>query len=248
MSDAAIELVSVTKRFGEKAVLEDVSLALPRGKTSVLLGPSGTGKSTLLRLATGLLRPDAGQVFALGKEVTALPEGQLRSLRRRFGMLFQDNALFGSLTVFDNIAFPLRHVARHPEPDVKRRVDELLGLVGLEGLETRPPDRLSGGQRKRVALARAIALEPEMVLFDEPTSGLDPQTSAAIDELIQRMQARLGISFLVITHDIHSAAAIAHHVGFLFGGKLVAFGSKEEVWGSQNPLVRGFLDRVPPTT
>ena len=241
----AVELVGVTKKFGARVVLDDVTLALPRGKTTVLLGPSGTGKSTLLRLATGLMKPDSGRVFTLGDDVFSLARRDLLALRRRFGMLFQDNALFGSLSVARNIAFPLVHVGGVDEKKAMVRVDELLSLVGLSGLGARMPESLSGGQRKRVALARAIALEPELVFFDEPTSGLDPQTSASIDALIADMQARLGISFVVITHDIVSAASIAHHVGLLFQGRVRAFGTQAEVWASTDPVVRAFLDRVP---
>ena len=244
---AAIELAGVTRRFGARTVLDDVSVAIAAGRTTVLLGPSGTGKSTLLRLATGLLPPDAGVVKTLGVDVFAAPKHELLRLRRRMGMLFQDNALFGSLSVFDNIAFPLRRVARAPEPDVRRRVDELLSLVGLEGFGARMPDRLSGGQRKRVALARAIALEPELVLFDEPTSGLDPQTSASIDQLIRQTQARLGITFVVITHDIESAEQIADDAGLLLDGKVHVFGERAQVWASKDARVRAFLDRVPLT-
>lgn len=243
---AAIELVNVTRRFGSRVVLDDVSLRIAAGRTTVVLGPSGTGKSTLLRLATGLLPPDAGVVRTLGVDVFAAPKAQLLQLRRRMGMLFQDNALFGSLSVFDNVAFPLRRVARADETTVRRRVDELLALVGLETFGDRLPDRLSGGQRKRVALARAIALEPELVLFDEPTSGLDPQTSASIDQLVRATQRRLGITFVVITHDIESARLIADDVGLLLDGRVHVFGNITNVWASTDPRVRAFLDRVPP--
>jgi phospholipid/cholesterol/gamma-HCH transport system ATP-binding protein len=241
---AAIELLDVTKHFGARAVLDHVSLRIAQGRTTVLLGPSGTGKSTLLRLATGLLRPDAGVVKTLGVDVFAAPKSELLRLRRRMGMLFQDNALFGSLSVFDNIAFPLRRVARAEPDEVRRRVDELLEVVGLAGFGARLPDRLSGGQRKRVALARAIALEPELVLFDEPTSGLDPQTSASIDQLVRDTQRRLGITFVVITHDIESARLIADDAGLLLDGRVHVFGPRAQVWASTDPRVRAFLDRA----
>jgi phospholipid/cholesterol/gamma-HCH transport system ATP-binding protein len=243
---AALELVAVTKRYGERAVLDDVSLGVPRGETTVLLGPSGTGKSTLLRLAVGLARPDSGTVYALGEDVDKLSGRGLLALRRRFGMLFQEGALFGSLSVFDNIAFPLRQHVRPTAESLSARIEELLAMVGLEGLGARLPAELSGGQKKRVALARAIALEPEMVFFDEPTSGLDPQTSAAIDALINDMQARLGLTFVVITHDVLSAREIGHHIGMLFDGKLRTFGPRERVLGSDDEVVRRFLDRQPP--
>jgi phospholipid/cholesterol/gamma-HCH transport system ATP-binding protein len=242
----AIELVGVTKRFGDKAPLDDVSLRIPRGATTVLLGPSGTGKSTLIRLAVGLAEPTEGQVFALGEEVTSLSPRGLLNLRRRFGMLFQEGALFGSLTVAENVGFPLRQHTNLRGAALAERTEELLDMVGLAGLGARAPDELSGGQRKRVALARAIALEPEMVFFDEPTSGLDPQTSAAIDALINDMQQRLGITFVVITHDVQSAREIADYVGILFDGKVRCWGPKEEVLASKDPVVRDFLDRAPP--
>lgn len=241
----AIELVNVSKRFGDRAVLDNVTLAIPRGETTVLIGPSGTGKSTLLRLAVGLARPDAGDVFALGQNVGTLSERGLLALRRRFGMLFQEGALFGSLSVFDNVGFPLKQHQKLKREVLEERVERLLAMVGLEGLGHRLPAELSGGQRKRVALARAIALEPEMVLFDEPTSGLDPQTSAAIDALTIDMQERLGISFVVITHDVQSARTIAHRIGMLHEGKLHAWGTRDEIMGSSDPVVRDFLDRKP---
>jgi phospholipid/cholesterol/gamma-HCH transport system ATP-binding protein len=244
--EPAIELVGVTKRYGERVVLDDVSLRVPRGQTTVLLGPSGTGKSTLLRLAVGLVHPDAGRVLALGEDIGALGERGLLALRRRFGMLFQEGALFGSLSVAANVGFPLEQHKKMKGPALDERVHELLCMVGLPEVGERLPAQLSGGQRKRVALARAIALEPEMVLFDEPTSGLDPQASAAIDALINDMQRRLGITFVVITHDVASAKAIAHQVGVLHEGRLRAWGPRDEVFESSDPMVRAFLDRVPP--
>ena len=248
----AVAFEHVSKRYGSRAILEDLVLEIPRGKTSVLLGPSGTGKSTLLRIATGLLTPDAGVVRVLGEEVCrdgrrSLPPRALIKLRRRMGMLFQENALFGSLCVGDNVAFPLRRVAGLSQRAARAKASEMLALVGLVDVDGRMPDALSGGQRKRVALARALALEPELVLFDEPTSGLDPQTSAAIDALISQMQARLQATFVVITHDTTSAGLIGHHVGFLLQGRLHVWGSRDEVWASSDPLLRAFLDRKPPS-
>lgn len=242
----ALEFSGVSKKYGERVVLDGISLSIPRGKTTVLLGPSGTGKSTLLRLAVGLEKPDHGSIRALGHDLSSLSKSGLLQLRQRFGMLFQDGALFGSLSVGENVGFPLRHHRQLEGPVLRHRVEELLTLVGLPGMATRTPDQLSGGQRKRVALARAIALEPEVVLFDEPTSGLDPQTSAAIDSLTLEMQTRLQLTFIVITHDVESARQISDFVGMLFDGRLRTFGRNEEVFASRDPIVRAFLDRAPP--
>lgn len=247
MSGDAILFDHTTKRFGDRTVVEALTLAVPAGKTTVLLGPSGTGKSTLLRLATGLMRPDGGRVLTLGEDVHALPRKGLLALRRRLGMLFQENALFSSMSARDNVAFPLLRIKKLRESEANARARDLLMSVGLPDLGDRLPDALSGGQKKRVALARALALEPEMVLFDEPTSGLDPQTSASIDELMLSTQARLGTTFVVITHDIASAAGIAHHIGLLLNGRVQVFGPRDTVLASTDPAVRAFLDRRPPT-
>jgi phospholipid/cholesterol/gamma-HCH transport system ATP-binding protein len=240
-----IELRGVCKKFGERIVLDDVTATLPSGKTTVLLGPSGSGKSTLLRMMVGLLAPDGGEVIVDGNNVPTLRPAARRALCRRVGMLFQDSALFGSMSVFDNVAFPLRHVKRAPEREVVARVNELLTSVGLAEFGARFPERLSGGQRKRVGLARALALDPEFVLFDEPTSGLDPQTAASIDQLLSASQQREPRTFVVITHDIDSARSIADRVGLLWQGRLRAFGPAADVFASTDPVVRAFLDRQP---
>ena len=242
----AVELDDVTLAYGDKVVLDAVSLRIPRGKTTVLLGPSGTGKSTLIRLAVGLQAATRGVVRTLGHDVAKLSRAELLKLRRRFGMLFQDGALFGSLSVAANIGFPLRHHSDMSDAQREARVAELLDLVGLSGLGDRTPEALSGGQRKRVALARAIALEPEIVFFDEPTSGLDPQTSAAIDQLTRDMQARLGLTFIVITHDVQSAEEIADYVGVLHGGKVRLFDTQEAVWSADDDVIQRFIHRQPP--
>lgn len=244
---AAVALRGVTKKYNDKAVLDAVDLTIPTKQTTVLLGPSGTGKSTLLKLALGLAKPDAGDVYALGKNVGKLRKDELLDLRQRFGMLFQDGALFGSLTVSQNIAFPLQHIKKMHGSELHKRIAELLEMVGLPHIVTRMPDQLSGGQRKRVALARAIALNPEVVLFDEPTSGLDPQTSAAIDNLVVDLQKQHQMTFIVITHDVESARAIAHHVGMLHSGKLRAFDAAPTFFASKDPIVRDFIERRIPS-
>lgn len=242
--DAPIVLERVTKRFGPLTVLEDVDLALPKGRTTAIIGPSGTGKSVLLKHIVGLLRPDSGIVRVFGTDMARAPEREVYAVRRRIGMLFQDGALFDSLSVGENIGFPL---ARH-RPDLRpaqrrARVEEVLAMVELPGLYDRPTPALSGGQRKRVGLARAIVDQPEIVLFDEPNSGLDPMTSDAIDALIVEMKRRLGVTFVVISHDIVSTVNIADHVVMLYQGRVIAQGSPEEVARSEHPIVRRFLGR-----
>ncbi|MCP4807471.1 MAG: ATP-binding cassette domain-containing protein [Proteobacteria bacterium] len=239
-----IRLVDVHKSFGDLVVLDGVSLDFEMGATTAIIGPSGTGKSVLFKHLVGLLRPDSGKVECFGVDMATAPESDLFSVRRRFGMLFQDGALFDSMSVGDNIAFPLVH----NRPDMNERaraerVAEVLEQVELPGIEDRRVSELSGGQRKRVGFARAIAAQPEVVLFDEPNSGLDPMTSDAIDELIVRMKATLGITFLVISHDIVGTLRVADHIGMLYGGKLIAYGTTAEVVRSEHPMVRRFLKR-----
>jgi phospholipid/cholesterol/gamma-HCH transport system ATP-binding protein len=238
-----VELQHVSKRFGDVVVLDQVCMVLPRALTTVIIGPSGTGKSTLIKLLVGLLRPDQGKVLVAGQNVAALPRKALMELRTHFGLLFQDGALFHSMTVGDNVAFPLKHHLDLTAAEQRARVEMALAEVGLEGLQNRAPDELSGGQRKRVGLARALVMRPQIVLFDEPTSGLDPVTSAAIDDLIVGIRERLGLTFVVITHDVQSCERIADRVGMLWQGRLEVFGSRQEVFSSTNPVVRQFMDR-----
>jgi phospholipid/cholesterol/gamma-HCH transport system ATP-binding protein len=238
-----VELVEVSKAFGALTVLDRVSVTLPRGLTTVVVGPSGTGKSTLIKLLTGLIKPDQGVVKVDGVDVATLNRAQLMAMRQKFGMLFQDGALFHGLTVEQNVAFPLRHHLKLTREEERARVEAALAEVGLPGLGARRPDELSGGQRKRVGLARALVMKPQIVLFDEPTSGLDPVTSAAIDELIVNTRARLGLTFIVITHDVQSCERIADRVGMLWEGRLRAFGEPADVLGSKDPVIRQFFDR-----
>lgn len=242
--EAPIELVGVSKRFGDLVVLDDVTLRFPRGKTTAVIGPSGTGKSVLLKHVVGLVRPDAGQVRVFGVDMATASDAAIYAVRKRLGMLFQDGALFDSMSTGDNVAFPLRmHRPDLGEARIRARVEEVLELVELPGLYDRPTAALSGGQRKRVGLARAIVHEPEMVLFDEPNSGLDPMTSDAIDELIVSMKEKLHVTFVVISHDIVGTVRVADRIAMLYGGKVVADGTREEVTRSPNPLVRRFLGR-----
>lgn len=245
-SETLIRFDKVSKRFGPRVVLDQVDFSIPKGKTTVLVGPSGAGKSTVLRLLVGLARPDSGHIYVDDTDITRLNRRKLMLVRRRFGMLFQEGALFNSMTVLENVAFPLKHHSKMPAKQRQEVALQKLVAVGIAGdLAAHTPDALSGGQRKRVGLARALALDPEIVLFDEPTAGLDPVTSAAIDELIVDIARRLATTFLVITHDINSCAAIGDTVGLLHQGNLLAFGDKESVLQSREPAVRQFFDRQP---
>lgn len=243
MSDPIIRLVNVHKRFGDLVVLDGVSFDIPRGRTTAIIGPSGTGKSVLIKHIVGLLEPDAGEIWVGDVDMAKASEREKYAIRTRFGMLFQDGALFDSMTAGENVAFPLRFHTRLSEAERRRVAEEKLALVELPDVYDRPTSALSGGQRKRVGLARAIVLEPEVVLFDEPNSGLDPMTSDTIDELIGRMKQQLGITFVVITHDIVSCVEIADYVAMLHGGKLVEYGTVDELIHSHKPIVRDFLKR-----
>ena len=239
-----IELRNVTKSFGPNTILRNISLKIPPGQTTAIVGPSGTGKSVTLKHIVGLLRPDEGQVLCFGTDMATAPESELFKVRRRFGMLFQDGALFDSMSVGDNISFPLVHHAPQLSAAERReRVEQKLALVGLPGIFDRPTSALSGGQRKRVGLARAIIMEPEVVLFDEPNSGLDPITSDAIDALIQEMKEALGITFIIISHDIVGTVNVADHIAMLYGGDLVAFEPTQNFVRLEHPIVRKFLQR-----
>jgi len=239
-----IELRGVSKRFGDLVVLDDVSLHFPRGQTTAVIGPSGTGKSVLLKHVVGLLRPDAGEVRVFGTDMATAREAEIYAVRKRIGMLFQDGALFDSMSVGENIAFPL--VQHRKDLDARRRrerVEEVLEMVELPGRYDYATSALSGGQRKRVGLARAIVHQPELVLFDEPNSGLDPMTSDAIDALIHHLKEVLGVTFLVISHDIVGTINVADRIAMLYQGKVVASGTTDEVTRSDHPVVRRFLSR-----
>jgi phospholipid/cholesterol/gamma-HCH transport system ATP-binding protein len=242
--EAELYLEDVYKSFGELHVLKGVSFSFPAGKTTAIIGPSGTGKSVLLKHLVGLLRPDRGKVMVFGTDMAAAGEREMFAVRKRMGMLFQDGALFDSMTVGENIEFPLVHHAKEMSAARRReRVEEVLEQVELPGLADRPTSALSGGQRKRVGLARAIVTRPEVILFDEPNSGLDPITSDAIDALIGSMKERLGITFIVISHDIVGTVNVADYIGMLYGGHLVEYGPTEDVLRSENEIVRRFLHR-----
>jgi phospholipid/cholesterol/gamma-HCH transport system ATP-binding protein len=244
-----IELQGVSKSFGDTRVLQDIDLRIPSGETTAIIGASGTGKSVLLKHIVGLLRPDAGRILVFGQDVATAPMKQLYAIRRRMGMLFQDGALFDSSSVGQNVGFPLEHHRKELDAAARTRlVEEKLEWVGLPGFADRSIASLSGGQRKRVGLARAIVMEPEIILFDEPNSGLDPLTSEAIDELILDMKRRLGITFVIISHDIVGTVKVADHIGMLYEGHLVEFGPTRRILASENPIVQNFLRRNLDTT
>lgn len=236
-----MRVVNLHKRFGRRKVLCGVSLDFESGKTTVILGASGCGKSVLLKHLVGLLRPDRGEVWFGSTRVDKLPERELGIVRRQIGFLFQQSALFDSDNVRDNIAFPLREHGMHDEHLIEQKVKNVLNLVGLEDTIDQMPSELSGGQRKRVALARAVVLEPRVVLYDEPTTGLDPIRAQVINQLIIKLNTSLGITSIVVTHDIISAYRIADRIVFLHDGKVELEGTAKEFQASENPLVRQFL-------
>jgi phospholipid/cholesterol/gamma-HCH transport system ATP-binding protein len=240
-----IEFVDVHKAFGPKQVLRGFSLTVEEGETLSLVGFSGAGKSVALKHVVGLLKPDRGTVRVDGQDVPSLGRKELYELRRRVGYVFQFAALFDSLTVGENIAMGLRRQGTMDERQIRERVAEALALVELEGFEDRYPPELSGGQRKRAGLARAIAFRPKYLLYDEPTSGLDPVTTTVIDRLILKMKRELGVTSLVITHDMHSAYRISDRIAMLYEGRVLQIGTPEEIRATTHPIVRGFVEGEP---
>jgi phospholipid/cholesterol/gamma-HCH transport system ATP-binding protein len=241
MTAPFIRCRGVAKSFRDKAVLRGVTLDVHGGETLVLLGGSGSGKSVLLKHMNGLLRADAGSVEVDGTPLAALDEDALVPVRKRVSMLFQQGALFDSLTVGDNVAFPIREHRLMPEADVPARIREALEMVGLEGSEHLMPSELSGGMRKRAALARALVLEPRVLLYDEPTTGLDPVVAAKINHLIRDLQQRLGLTSVVVTHDLASAFYVADRIAFLYEGRIRFVGTTEEARATADPPLREFL-------
>lgn len=240
-TDTIIRLRGLRKSFGPQTVLAGIDLDIPRGKTTVILGPSGCGKSVTLKHIVGLLRPDAGEVFFEDLRVDNLSESQLREIRLQIGFLFQMGALFDSMTVMQNLLFPLEEHTRLSPTERQRRVREALERVDLHGIEHKLPSQLSGGQRKRVALARAIVLEPRVVLYDEPTTGLDPIRSDGIDQLVLKLERELGVTSIVVTHDLISARKISEKVVMLLDGKIAAEGTYDQIAASPDPRVQQFV-------
>lgn len=237
-----IKVVNLYKYFGERLILNNINLEVKKGETLVIIGGSGSGKSTLLKLLIGLIRSDKGEIFIDNKEISQMTETQLDEVRLNMGMVFQYSALFDSMTVGDNVSFGLREHRKLTNKQINEIVEEKLKLVELSGFADFMPNELSGGMKKRVSLARAIAFEPQILLYDEPSSGLDPVTSAKIDELIVQMQKLLGVTSIVVTHDMNSAFYIADRIAMLYQGEMIAVGTPDEIRNSTDSRVLEFIN------
>lgn len=241
--DGVLVLKNITRKFGSNVVLNNVSLAIEKGKTTVVIGPSGCGKTVLIKHLIVLLRPNSGEVYFKKQRIDNLRESELNKIRTHYGFLFQGGALFDSLSVAENILFPIK---QHYKIINRKEVDELikakLAMVGLDGFQNHYPANLSGGQKKRVALARAIALNPEIILYDEPTTGLDPIRSDVINELILKLQKELGVTTVVVTHDMTSAYKIADRIVMLHDGKIIADGNADHIHNHPHPIVQQFIN------
>ena len=244
-ADPVVEVRGLDYAVGGRSIFHGLDIRARRGEITAVLGPSGTGKTTLLRLLMGALRPSGGEVRVFGDSVAALDRGGLYALRQRVGMLFQNGALLSDMSVFENVAFPLREHARLPEPLLRRLVLMKLQAVGLRGAAGLSPSQLSGGMARRVALARAIVMDPELLIYDEPFVGLDPISLGVVLRLIQSLNAALGITSIVVTHDVREISTIAHQSFLLSGGKVVASGTPEELRRADLPVVRQFVGGLP---
>jgi len=237
-----VKTEDVTKSFGSQRIWQDVSITLPAGEVSALLGPSGTGKSVFLKSLIGLLRPERGSIVIGDTDITTCSNKELYEIRKLFGVLFQDGALFGSMNLFDNVAFPLREHTKKPESEVHKIVMEKLDLTGLIGAETKLPGEISGGMRKRAGLARALVLDPEIILVDEPDSGLDPVRTTYLSQLLIDINAQIDATILIVTHNINLARTVPDNIGMLFRRELVMFGPREVLLTSDEPVVKQFLN------
>ncbi len=236
-----IELIQIHKRFGSQTVLNGLNLQVPTGKITAVIGPSGEGKSVMLKHMIGLLQPDQGDVRVNGQSIVGLRRSQLNAVREKFAMVFQNAALFDSMTVYENVAFPLEEKTSLSRNEIADRVAVALQEVGLKNVNHKYPDELSGGMKKRVGLARALLLEPEVVLFDEPTTGLDPVIRRAIHQLIKETQQKFGFTAVIVSHDIPDIFDVADQVAMLYRGEILQFGSPAEIQTSDNPVVRQFI-------
>ncbi|MCX8111168.1 MAG: ABC transporter ATP-binding protein [Syntrophorhabdaceae bacterium] len=236
-----IKIKDLYKTFDSQRVLDGVNLEVKRGEITVIIGKSGGGKSVLMKHLIGLLKPDSGEIWIDGSDITKLKERDLNEVRKKFGMLFQEAALFDSMNVIDNVAFPVREHTKLPEEEILRMAQERLRNVGLAGFDNKMPSELSGGMRKRVGLARALILDPDIILFDEPTSALDPITSLTILDLIKETQERLKKTYVVISHDILGMFRIAHKVAMLYNGRIIEFGTPKEIRQSKKEEIKEFL-------
>jgi phospholipid/cholesterol/gamma-HCH transport system ATP-binding protein len=240
-----IRVVDLVTHYGERRILNHVNLEIPVGETMVILGGSGTGKSTLLRHIMRLEFPTSGQIFIKGQEIFHMPEERFNLLRRKIGMLFQSGALFNSMTIEENVALPLRELTQLEDSTIRIMTRIKLDLVGLSRVENYMPAQLSGGMKKRAGLARALAMDPEILLFDEPSAGLDPITAAGIDSLILKLKRAFKMTILVVTHELASAFMIADRITVMESGEVIATGTPQEIRNSQHPRVLQFLNRVP---
>ena len=242
---AVIELRNVNKTFGNRKILDNISLQIEKGETMVIMGGSGCGKSTLLRMIIGALKPDSGEIFINGRDVTRLNEDEMNEVRKKFGMLFQSSALFNSMNVGENVALPLREHTKLNESIINIMVKMKLELVGLTGFENLKPSEISGGMKKRVGLARAIAMDPEIVFYDEPEAGLDPIVASVIDKLITDLSKKLGITSVVVTHEMDSAFRIADRITMLYQGRILEIGTPEEIKKTSNKVIQQFISGSP---
>ncbi|MDP8254318.1 MAG: ATP-binding cassette domain-containing protein [Candidatus Alcyoniella australis] len=240
--EPVIRFEGVDKAFGSNVVYSGMSLTIRRGETITIIGGSGTGKSVMLKLLMGLMKPDAGSIWFKDQDIAAIDEDGLIAVRRQISMLFQGAALFDSMSVFDNIAYPLREHLKLPEEQIVQRVERDLEMVGLRGVGEMMPAELSGGMKKRVGLARAIAIEPDVILYDEPTTGLDPSNTRRINELIVQMQRKLGVTSIVVTHDMPSAFFVSNRIAMLWEHQIHSVQSIDEIERAGDPMIRSFVE------